>query len=79
MMAVTEDAEAFLLDILAAGPMATKEIKTAAGAHGHRWRTVERAKGTLGITATKEGFAGGWAWKLPEPNTANPDEDRQHD
>jgi putative DNA primase/helicase len=74
-----EDAEAFLLDILEGSPAATKEIKTAAAAHGHRWRTVERAKGTLGITATKEGFAGGWAWKLPETKTANFNEDRQHD
>jgi putative DNA primase/helicase len=74
-----EDAEAFLVHILEDGPIATKEIKTAAAAHGHRWRTVERAKGTLGVTATKEGFAGGWAWKLSEMKTANPDEDRQHD
>jgi putative DNA primase/helicase len=74
-----EDAEAFLLDILEGSPVATKEIKTAAAAHGHRWRTVERAKGTLGIEATKEGFAGGWAWKLPESKTANFNEDRQHD
>jgi hypothetical protein len=48
-----------LLDILEGSPAATKEIRTAAAAHGHRWRTVERAKGTLGIMATKKGFAWG--------------------
>jgi putative DNA primase/helicase len=74
-----EDAEEFLLDILRDGAVATKEIKTAAAAHGHRWRTVERAKGTLGIMATKDGFAGGWAWKPPEAKTANFNEVRQHD
>ena len=31
-------------DILEGSPVATKEIKTAAAAHGHPWRTVERAK-----------------------------------
>jgi putative DNA primase/helicase len=77
-----EDAEEFLLDILAAGPVATKEIRKAAQAHGHKPRTVDRAKQTLNITATKVGFEGGWAWKLPEPNNAkyaNTDEERQHD
>jgi putative DNA primase/helicase len=76
-----EDAEAFLLDILAGGPVATKEIRDAAKAHGHKPRTVDRAKQTLNITATKAGFgaAGGWAWKLPEPKYANHSKERQHD
>ena len=76
-----EDAEAFLLDILAGGPVATKEIRDAAKAHGHKPRTVDRAKQTLNITATKAGFgaAGGWAWKLPEPKYANHAKERQHD
>jgi hypothetical protein len=42
----------------------------------HRWRTLERAKGTLGVAVTKAGFAGGWAWKLPEVKTGNLNEDR---
>jgi hypothetical protein len=66
-----------LRDISEGSPVATREIKTAAAAHGHRWHTVERAKDTLGTMATKEGFAGGWAWKLPEAKTANFNEDRQ--
>jgi putative DNA primase/helicase len=78
-----EDAEEFLLDILAAGPVATKEIRAAASAHGHKARTIDRAKQNLNITATKAGFDGGWAWKLPEAakyaKNANSDEERQHD
>ena len=78
-----EDAEEFLLDILRDGPVATKEIRAAASAHGHKPRTVDRAKQSLNITATKAGFDGGWAWKLPEAakyaKNANTDEERQHD
>jgi putative DNA primase/helicase len=75
-----EDAEEFLLDILRDGPVATKEIRAAASAHGHKPRTVDRAKQNLTITATKAGFDGGWAWKLPEAaKYANTDEERQHD
>jgi len=74
-----EDAEAFLLDMLRDGPVATKEIRAAASAHGHKPRTVDRAKQTLNITATKAGFGGGWAWKLPEPKYAKTDEVRHDD
>jgi hypothetical protein len=49
-------------------------------AHGHKPRTVDRAKQSLNLTATKAGFDGGWAWKLPEAaKYANTDEERQHD
>jgi putative DNA primase/helicase len=64
------EAEAFLTDLLGSGPLPTKEIKTAADAHGHTWRTVRRAKDQLGITATKAanaGFSSGWQWQLPPP------------
>ena len=47
---------------------------------GGRWTGPKQ---TLGITATKVGFEGGWAWKLPEPNNAknanSHAEERQHD
>jgi putative DNA primase/helicase len=73
------DAESFLADMLRDGPVPTKELQAAAKAHGHAWRTVERAKGALGVTATKAGFHGTWAWKLPDANTVtSDDEDRQH-
>jgi putative DNA primase/helicase len=66
------------METLRGGPMLTKEIKEAAVAHGHTWRTVERAKKTLGLVATKAGFQGAWGWQLPQPKTATfDDEDRQ--
>ena len=75
-----DEAETFLADALRAGPMATREIKAAASAHGHTWRTVERAKKSLGVVAAKGGFSDGWSWHLPPPNTANQGgQDRQQD
>ena len=75
-----EDAETFLADLLRDGPMATREIKVAARAHGHTWRTVERAKKSLSVVAVKGGFGegGGWSWELPKTAPAE-HEDRQQD
>lgn len=67
-----EDAEAFLMDTLKEGPVATRDIRAAATAHGHGWRTVNRAKQDLGVRATKLGMKDGWAWQLPDgPKNAN--------
>jgi len=70
----------FLRDMLAEGPVLTNELKKAADANGHSWRTVERAKKDLGVAARKKGFEDGkWRWEMPTPKTANPDyEDRHH-
>ena len=74
------EAERFLSEMLASGPVATVEIREAANAHGHAWRTLQRIKGDLGIVATKAGFQGSWSWRLPEPKSAIRDaEGRQHD
>ena len=56
--------------MLAAGPVTTLELRAAANAHGHAWRTLQRIKDDLGIVATKSGFKGAWAWRLPEPKSA---------
>jgi hypothetical protein len=76
-----DDAEEFLEDILKGGPVSTKEIKEAANAHGHSWRTVNRAKAELGVKAVKGGFNEGWSWRLPEPlkNANGRDEGCQQD
>ena len=66
-----EDAEAFLLDTLKDGPVPTRDIQQAARAHGHAWRTVNRAKKQLGIKASKGGLVAGWSWELPAPKNAN--------
>ena len=47
------EARGFLEGLLSEGPVLTREIRAAANANGHKWRTVERAKAALGITATK--------------------------
>lgn len=73
-----DDAEAFLAETLREGPMMTKDIKSAAAAHGHRWRTIERAKKSLGVVATKGGFQGAWGWELPAPKTATFDDQDRH-
>ena len=73
------EAERFLSEILAGGPVTTVEIRAAADAHGHAWRTLRRIKDDLGIVATKAGFKGGWAWRLPEPKSAIADAEGGHD
>jgi hypothetical protein len=56
----------FLLDQLDATPLSVKELADAARAHGIAWRTVERAKENLSITAKKSGKT--WCWELSKPN-----------
>jgi putative DNA primase/helicase len=67
------DSEAFLLDTLKDGPVATKDIREAAAAHGHKPRTLDRAKKSLGVVAfkAKGALVGVWMWRLPTPNYAN--------
>jgi putative DNA primase/helicase len=74
-----ENAASFLQDILREGPISTKDIAEAAKAHGHAWRTVKRAKDSLGIKATKAGFKSGWAWQMPlPPKETNPAAEEGH-
>ncbi len=73
------EAERFLSEMLAGGPVATVELREAANAHGHAWRTLQRIKDDLGIVATKAGFKGGWAWRLPEVKSAIADVEGRHD
>lgn len=59
-----EDAEQFLLDLLSGGAVPVKQIKADASGAGYAWRTIERAKKTLGIDAVKVGMKEGWVWQL---------------
>lgn len=70
----TEEAEQFLRDLLAGGPVTVGRdesdpatVRGAAAKRGLRWRTVELAKGKLGVRAVKARgeFAGAWCWELP--------------
>jgi hypothetical protein len=49
-----DEEKGFLREILAAGPVASKEVKSAAAAKGFSWASVRRAKKALGIKAHKE-------------------------
>ena len=62
-------AQAFLQEMLRDGPVPARDLRAAARAHGHRWRSLERAKEELGVRAVKRGFGidGTWAWQLPAP------------
>ena len=72
-----EDAEQFLRDLLADGPVPTKQVRTDAAGAGYAWRTIERAKKSIGVVAEKRGMQEGWVWRLPYehrqkvPNTAS--------
>lgn len=58
------DAEQFLRDILADGPLPTRQVKADADGAGYSWATVRRAQKSLGITAVKSGMKEGWTWRL---------------
>jgi hypothetical protein len=61
------EAEAWLAEALAVGPVATETLRQRARADGIAWRTVERAKTALDVRARRHGFgeSGRWAWELP--------------
>ena len=66
------EAEDFLRGILADGPRPAKHIEGEAKEAGIAWRTVNRAKKTLGVVAERRaasgdglGRSGRWYWSLP--------------
>jgi len=60
-----EEAENFLREELARGERVVADLKKSASDLGISWRTVWRAKDSLHIKASKDGFEGGWQWRLP--------------
>lgn len=72
-----EEAEEWLADALALGPLPAKEIKGRAEDDGIAERTLNRAKKRLGIVSERTGFHdGAWCWRLPEDRRlpANPED-----
>ena len=74
------DAEEFLREVLAAGPVSVKDIQAEAKAAGHSWATVRRAKERLKVVSEyvsqgrndggRFGEGGYWLWRLPsQPST----------
>lgn len=62
------EAEHFLRELLADGPVSAKDVPKAARDAGLSWATVRRAKDELGIRPRREGFgdSGKWLWSLPK-------------
>jgi hypothetical protein len=59
------DAEAWLLDFLAAGPRPAKDVYESAASDGHAKDTIRRAKAVMNVMASKNGYQGAWTWTLP--------------
>ena len=66
-----QDAEAWLEEFLAGGPMAAMEVKAAAQKAGYAWRTVQRVRERVGIETKRDGFGPGakWSWYLHRRQT----------
>lgn len=61
-----EDAKAFLLATLSAGPRLAKDVRQEwVEAYCGSEKTLKRAKVTLGIVSYREKVPGPWWWKLP--------------
>lgn len=62
------EAEEFLRDLLAAGPLPAKQVKADAAGAGISPKSLRSAREALGIKPEKTGFGdqGGWVWALPK-------------
>ncbi len=73
-----EEAMYWLRGALAGGRLLADDIKQRAERDGIASRTLDRAKGELGVTVDKEGFGddGRWKWSLPDqcaPDAPDPE------
>src|SRR5690606_13312609 len=57
------DAKLFLRDLLAHGPLESKQLEIDARGAGHAMTTLRRAAREMGIRIAKEGFGKGAPWK----------------
>jgi hypothetical protein len=70
------EAQEFLREVLAAGPVAAAEVRQEADSAGIAKRTLDRARQSLGVVSEREGEAGkrgggAWFWRLPSIKVAN--------
>lgn len=61
------EACAWLRDSLSDGAKPASELKDEAKRDGFSWRTIERAKKTIGVQSQREGYSsnGRWMWVMP--------------
>lgn len=69
------DAMEFLRVELAGGPVGSEVIYGMGEQAGHSKRTLQRAKGRLGVESVKDtgSMRGKWCWALPDPTPPPPD------
>ena len=69
-----EDAREFLTNLLADGPVSSKQIRYDSEGAGHTWATVRRAQKLLRVEVYRDGFGGKgtWYWQLPKPDDSTP-------
>lgn len=72
------DAKRFLTDLLTAGPLPSKTIKSDADGAGYSWATIRRAQKALGISATKDDMRSPWKWTLPRRCSRNAEDAQQN-
>jgi hypothetical protein len=72
-VSVVEEAETFLVDLLAAEPLPANDVFAAAKQAGIAERTLKRAKKNAGIATKREGFGRGSyvLWSLPGHRGSN--------
>jgi putative DNA primase/helicase len=59
------DANRFLSDLLADGPMTAGAVFKNADGAGFSKRAIQRTANRIGVLRHKDGMRGGWLWKLP--------------
>ncbi|HEX7338883.1 MAG TPA: AAA family ATPase [Rhodanobacteraceae bacterium] len=59
-----QDAASFLRDLLADGPMPTKDVKRQADDAGFAWRTVQRSMKRAGVVSQRGGFGQPAKWSI---------------
>jgi len=66
----TGQAEQFLREILAGGPVLSSDVDNMALARGLRRGVLKIARANLGIVSVRDGSVGRWKVRLPEPALA---------
>jgi putative DNA primase/helicase len=64
----TDEAVAWLRDLLAAGPMKASDVQREARQAGIGDKPLRMARERLRIRPRKRAFADGWEWALPPPD-----------